>query len=1062
MLNVRDAWQRQSRASIRNSPFRQFRDWVLATYESPDDEAVPAVTELLSVIVGGNPRNYSVDTLKEKLGANVHSRSYRLTFACDSDDADYRVRHFFLTYIEHPASIGLRAFLCLPWTYAHRERAPHSGNLMAQFPVERFTPFQRILAITHLRIIHERMGEVRGRKRRARGSASSTTSASAMVNGVPIVLRNMSDTILHRLCYAVQRVDHCWSRFFKRYGWNDVETFLHPYVLYNPTTSSISVIETREEGFPPDVDINASGWPRAGELTSIPQASSAEAVNRDAVTDVLFRKAAQAFLDHAFTVVTSSTLYRVAAASDWATGATLASRSTTRAAPAMATALPADVKAYFDARHESRSAASGSQRSGSRSGSGTRHNTGGQDTSGAAGSQPADRRAPGTSAAGTTGGTTGATTTTTTTTGGRRQQYRPRLMLGPAPSPEELATAVDKVRTFLVGHHVHVYNCDFDELIESHDMLGTDRREISDRVQLMLLDPPFNVRREKELPNSEYDRLSFGDMMRVVNRSVELLRQGGHVIIMCTREQHMVWTRLYETVPADGFDADDMAKGDDDTLTDPYSVMADMRDSEVTNLFGITRDPLLYANKPYHYAHGARYAATHQNGVQYAFHAKRNGLSPVEERNRVDWRSHGYIQSTYPAYKHIIDNVPRLAPGEQVRMTETVQDAEGSEDGNEDEIQPADPTPRTRTRALRAEQKPLPLLQEIICRYTKPGDIIVDFFAGTFSTAVAAMSLPQHRTFIGTELDKACYDVAVDSMCRRIAVYLASRQTDITIPHDLLPALDVLQVAHVRARHRDPSWEAPPSMPQYQQLPRAVVAAVASSAENPSWVLDYVAEPVDRWPAAMHVALQNMDDTILLQADCAANGVMIMPSTVKHPMAGRGCFASRSFQEDDLVGTYYGTLVYHNLFDRTRAPRKEYGQGVMNVTRHSYMTNAFRVTKAKKATGFGAVTDLTDGHASIHIVPPVFCSMRYINDARYIDGDSDKQRFSDNGGRSANVRYFQSATKVRTPKDLESLDVVEVRAIRVINPGEELFGDYGSGYLLFHSNEFHEGRIRND
>ena len=88
--------------------------------------------------------------------------------------------------------------------------------------------------------------------------------------------------------------------------------------------------------------------------------------------------------------------------------------------------------------------------------------------------------------------------------------------------------------------------------------------------------------------------------------------------------------------------------------------------------------------------------------------------------------------------------------------------------------------------------------------------------------------------------------------------------------------------------------------------------------------------------------------------------------------------------------------------------------------------------------------------------------MRYINDARYIDGDSDKQQFSDNGGRSANVRYYQSARKVRTPKDLESLDVIEVRANRVINPGEELFGDYGSGYLLFHSDEFHEGRIRND
>ena len=150
------------------------------------------MTELLSVIVGGNPRNYTVDALKEKLGANVHSRSYRFTFVCDSDNADYRVRHFFLTYIEHPASISLAAFLCVPWTDARRDSAPNSGSLMAKFPVERFTPFQRILAITVLVIVDERMGEFRGRKRRARGTGSSTTSNSAMVNGVPIVLKNMT------------------------------------------------------------------------------------------------------------------------------------------------------------------------------------------------------------------------------------------------------------------------------------------------------------------------------------------------------------------------------------------------------------------------------------------------------------------------------------------------------------------------------------------------------------------------------------------------------------------------------------------------------------------------------------------------------------------------------------------------------------------------------------------------------------------------------------------------------------------------------------------------------
>lgn len=1043
MLAVRDAWQEQvPDGSVRNRPFRTFRDWMMSAYQSADSAAIGPVTELLKLVVGANPSNYTPETLTKKAEANVHRRSYRYTFACDGERANYRVRHFFLAYIGLPGITSIQVFLCHPWIAGPQERAANSAGEYLKFRTEPATSFERILTLCLLRKVNTELASLRGRKRGSASSSDASSNANMTQNGVPVMLRTMSMPTFHRFCYAVQKVASCWSFFVRRYGWEDIEAFLHPYVLYNPTTVSMSVIQTRVEGFPVESDVSATEWPAVGELTTVQQACFTAAFQADANTDDIHRKAAQAFLDHAFRVVTSSTLYRAPNAEAWGTGIALTARSRWRPAPALQTALPDDVKTHFSNLQPTRSsgaASSSGSRGGARSG-------GVQDTS----SNATGRRAATEAAAASSAQPRDSQTASTAAP-------PPRSVLRPPPTTTEVQEAVQTVKTFLLGRYVHAYNCSFDDISESYDSLGNDNRELSSRVQLVLCDPPFNVRRERGLNNSEYDRLSFADMKRLVNRVTELVRKGGHIIIMCSREQHVIWQRLFQCATEDGYDDDPTAPEVEDTHDDPYNTLAELRDLPTTDLYGITSDPLLFLNKPHHYPHGARYSATHQNGVQYAFHAKRSGVTAAQERDMVDWRSHNYVRSTYPATKHIIDNVPRLAPGEQVRMIqETV--VEGEEPDDAESAEQAQPTV-TRTRALRAEQKQLPLLKELVCRYSRPGDMVVDFFSGTFSTAVAAITLPEHRIFIGTELDKACYDIAVDSMCRRVAVHLATNRTDISIPRAVRHSMELLQAAHVRARARDDMWEAPPRMPQYQCLPEAVVAAVAALGGNPDWMLEYMTQPVHRWAPAMQVALQTADDELLLQADCAATGVIVMKSTVKHPNAGQGCFAARCFQEGELIGSYYGTLVYHNLFERKNAPRKEYGHGVMLVTRDTYLKFAFRINLSKNAHGFNSIPDLTDGRASVHVVPPSFCSMRYINDARYLPGDPDKQRFSDGGGRKPNVGYHYAARDVKSPKDLEPNGLVEVRASRLINPGEELFGDYGAGYASFNTDDFHEGKV---
>lgn len=56
-------------------------------------------------------------------------------------------------------------------------------------------------------------------------------------------------------------------------------------------------------------------------------------------------------------------------------------------------------------------------------------------------------------------------------------------------------------------------------------------------------------------------------------------------------------------------------------------------------------------------------------------------------------------------------------------------------------------------------QKPVALLEELIEKHSNEGDLVLDCFAGSASTAVAAYN--QNRDFIGCELSKEYYDKSI-------------------------------------------------------------------------------------------------------------------------------------------------------------------------------------------------------------------------------------------------------------------------------------------------------------
>ena len=59
-------------------------------------------------------------------------------------------------------------------------------------------------------------------------------------------------------------------------------------------------------------------------------------------------------------------------------------------------------------------------------------------------------------------------------------------------------------------------------------------------------------------------------------------------------------------------------------------------------------------------------------------------------------------------------------------------------------------------------QKPLPVMEWILNKYTNEGDIILDPFAGSGTTLIACHKL--NRKYIGFELDEEYYEYAIERL----------------------------------------------------------------------------------------------------------------------------------------------------------------------------------------------------------------------------------------------------------------------------------------------------------
>jgi predicted RNA methylase len=248
--------------------------------------------------------------------------------------------------------------------------------------------------------------------------------------------------------------------------------------------------------------------------------------------------------------------------------------------------------------------------------------------------------------------------------------------------------------------NVQMLSCAFEDFAKRADI-----QSLFGTVALVLTDPPYNTRREAGANNSEYDKLSLSSMKEAADVIEKLLRPHGHAFIFCSFQQAMEWRSVLESA------------GGGSCLKVPAVPEVIIRDSTAIHSAG-------------------RFLYHRVNSYELAWHVYKDkaGGSQSDYHTTVGF-GNASIElcsgTTLPPYSNVIDHyVPPKAP-ELVRVN---------------------------GRTMRAEQKSVKLLQDIMRLFApKPTDIVVDLFAGTMSTVIAA--LIEGRRVHACEKDPECFKI---------------------------------------------------------------------------------------------------------------------------------------------------------------------------------------------------------------------------------------------------------------------------------------------------------------
>ena len=495
--------------------------------------------------------------------------------------------------------------------------------------------------------------------------------------------------------------------------------------------------------------------------------------------------------------------------------------------------------------------------------------------------------------------------------------------------------------------------CDFEDL---NEVLSEDLTDLNDKVQLIVTDPPYNIRRRHNRNNSQYDKILPESMKKLIDICAELLRPGGHLFMFCAAEQFRGWMKIIE---------------------EHRSPMSGLLS------FTMTKTPIVLCPKRGHYSYNPSHLSlTHKNITDMAVHAVRKvGQGDFEKaRDMVSWVPHGYIDSTYPPYTNVIDGYIPLEAGESLRAYSS-----------------ATSTASSASTMLRAEQKSLNLMKEIVARYSKAGDIVVDLFSGTCTTAVACISLPEYRQFYGCDSDSEALTRGRERMLDAYIYYSKNRMLppSLQVPEELQETVNIL---YTRYEFDD---QPPRGLPCHRPAGddfRVVGPPLAT--RIPQYMLEYlntcngttdftdagiIKSTPDKYPSHLRGLLNTTPEEHLLNISLAHQKLLLVKNPA-HPDSTYTLVPMRTVEAGSVIGHVFGTLFYTD-WSQGAPPSRAYTSGYCKMRLSDFRAKRVSILKSGTRLSLGGheneENDATQTSSHVYLVPTRLCPFWFARHSTY-------------------------------------------------------------------------------
>jgi len=879
-------------------------------------------------------------------------------------------------YTEHnfsQSAIGRDAFsrqslACQFFVSQTQERASHQDSWTTPRLTTTFERVVFLMALIQMDRDWKLQAESRPRSRTRTRSSNRPTP----------LLKKDSPWTAQRLGYGIHVILKSWDVLAKSLGATNTEELLQPYLLYDQRVFTYHVLDSENRGFAPLRELKTLLHGRGAVRRVQHSASiSSAAVHRTLLQDAQMRLCATSFWEHIMTICRHKELFDQTVSSPRAipflqgfqasTGSPDAGRFTTIRALGM---VERQLTA-FSLTEEPQSTPDPNEElfgDTERTASPVRDSPpGGNGTSPNAKRRRLDESPSGAGSSSRNSGNSG-------TAEAARADIKSMRAEDEVLIPPEM----DNMK----GSVLHTFNCSFRDLLKNYDAVDNPRKpQIREGAQLVLTDPPYNTRRMSGRGNSGYDVLRQEEIEDTVAEISKVTRKGGHVLIFTSAALFYNW--VYE--------------------------LRKVKYSTGSPMFAVDSQPIVCTRSPTHFTSPPyRITTSLLNMVELVVHATKLGKGK-EGWGMVNYRNAGYIPSRFKAWTNVIDNIPRITASETVKYL----------DKDKKKV------------TLRPEQKTVALMQELIGRFSNQGDLVVDMFAGTFSTAVACLTMHhgQYRRFVGCEKFTDCFELSLP----RVNLAFLQQVSIGNFAQQSTPALQQLATSQLGTSDDDSHSKNPSSLPSSTQLPPHLISFLTAIWCIPDQHNDLIDLPIHKWPQSLLGLLSTMDSKTLLSIDAMAHNVYVATSTI--PAAGDGLFARVDIDPGDIVGYYFGAVVYKDLY---QAKLKTFGTGPTSFSIERFQKYAVQIKDPN-------ITCLLPSTSSrpIFIVPFEYCAASKINDPTFVDPAEGTDRPS----RTANVSFSSPVQELISESSVSSYQVVCVTANEAISAGSELFIEYGHDYF---------------